>query len=204
MPPRSANTVGAPPTDSTPSATSLSEPASAAGHSSATSPSTGSFTRSSGTCVSRTTSSAIRFSGVCPYHGDCFEGLASGRALKARYGAPGDEIRDPDAWQLEASYIALGLLNVISVLSPQRIVIGGGVLKQPSLLPLVRESLSELARGYFDARELNDAIDSFVVSPELGERAGVLGALELARLAFTRRSADLQLSDGPPFIRRAR
>jgi fructokinase len=143
------------------------------------------------------------FPGTCPYHGDCFEGLASGRALKARYGAPGEEIRDPDAWRLEASYIALGLLNVISVLSPQRIIVGGGVMKQSSLLPLVRENLSELARGYFDTPELNDEIDSFVVSPALGERAGVLGALELARLASYTSSPDPLLSDEPPYMSHA-
>jgi fructokinase len=124
------------------------------------------------------------FAGVCPYHGDCFEGLASGRALQDRFGVPAEEIDDPGAWRLEAEYIALGLMNIISVLSPQRIVLGGGVTKQESLLPLVRERLRELAGGYFAAPELNDGLASFIVSPVLGERAGVLGALELARLAF--------------------
>jgi fructokinase len=126
------------------------------------------------------------FPGICPYHGDCFEGLASGNALGARYGLPAEKLDDPEAWRLEASYIALGLLNVISVLSPQRIVIGGGVMKQPSLLPLVHQSLVELAGGYFDTPALTDGIDSFVVAPALGDRAGVLGALELARLVLDR------------------
>jgi fructokinase len=123
------------------------------------------------------------FDGVCPYHGDCFEGLASGGALHARWGRPPEEIDDDDAWLLEAEYIALGLVNVISTLSPQRIVVGGGVMNAPSLLPLVRGRVRELAGGYFDAPELGDAIDDYIVAPALGDRAGVLGAIELARLA---------------------
>ena len=123
------------------------------------------------------------FEGVCPYHGDCFEGLASGGALRARWGRPPEEIDDEDAWLLEADYIALGLVNVISTLSPQRIVVGGGVMNATSLLPLVRGRVRELAGGYFDAPELGEAIDEYIVPPALGDRAGVLGAIELARLA---------------------
>src|SRR5205823_3034293 len=81
--------------------------------------------------------------------------------------------------RLEADYLALGLMNAVAVLSPQRIVVGGGVMKQPSLLPLVRRRVAELAAGYFDAPELGPAIDDYVVAPALGDRAGVLGALEL-------------------------
>ena len=72
---------------------------------------------------------------------------------------------------------------MISTLSPQRTVIGGGVMKEPSLLPLVRRRVTELAAGYFDAPELAAEIDDFIVPPALGDRAGVLGAFELARLA---------------------
>jgi fructokinase len=124
------------------------------------------------------------FDGVCPYHGDCFEGLASGDAILARWGRPPEELDDDRVWELEAEYIALGLVNVISTLSPQRIVVGGGVMHQASLLPLVRRRVVELAAGYFDAPELGEAIDEYVVSPALGDRAGVLGALELARLTL--------------------
>jgi fructokinase len=126
------------------------------------------------------------FDGICPYHGDCFEGLASGRAMEARFGAPGEELDDPAAWQLEAEYIALGLVNVISVLSPERIILGGGVARNASLLPIVRERLRELAGGYFAAPELDGQLESFVVPPALGDRAGVLGAFELARFARAR------------------
>ncbi len=103
------------------------------------------------------------FAGSCPFHGDCFEGLASGTALEAR-GAP--------AWELEAEYLALGLVNVVSLLSPQRIILGGGVLKQPGLLDDVRARVTVLLAGYVDAPD--------IVAPELGDRAGVLGALALA------------------------
>ena len=123
------------------------------------------------------------FDGACPYHGDCLEGLASGDAIRARWGRPAQEITDERAWELEAEYLALGLVNVICTLSPERIIVGGGVMNAPSLLPLVRRRLSDLAGGYFDAPELGDAIDEYVVAPALGDRAGVLGALELARLA---------------------
>jgi fructokinase len=125
------------------------------------------------------------FAGVCPYHGDCFEGLASGEAIRQRWGRPGQELTDPAVWELESEYLALGLMNVICTLSPQRIILGGGVPKKPTLLPLVRRRLQELLAGYFNAPELTrpDAIDQYIVPPGLGDQAGVLGAIELARRA---------------------
>ena len=79
------------------------------------------------------------FAGSCPFHGDCLEGLASGGAIRARWGRPAEELADEDAWRLEAEYLAYGLVNALCVVSPERIVIGGGVLKRPGLLGLVRE-----------------------------------------------------------------
>jgi fructokinase len=128
------------------------------------------------------------FDGACPYHGDCFEGLASGDALRARWGRSPEEIADETAWLLEAEYLALGLQNVICTLSPQKITVGGGVMKEPALLPLVRSRVQALASGYFDAPELGAAIDEYIVPPALGDRAGVLGALELARRAVLTRA----------------
>jgi fructokinase len=124
-----------------------------------------------------------RFDGVCPFHGDCFEGLASGGAMRERWGRPAEELDDPEPWELEAEYLALGLANVVCTLSPQRIVLGGGVMQQPGLLALVRSRLREVLAGYIAAPELSEAIDGFVVAPGLGDRAGVLGAIELARRA---------------------
>jgi len=128
------------------------------------------------------------FDGACPYHGDCFEGLASGDALRARWGRSAEEIADESAWLLEAEYLALGLQNVICTISPQKIILGGGVMKEPALLPHVRSCVQALASGYFDAPELGAAIDEYIVPPALGDRAGVLGALELARRAVLTRA----------------
>ncbi len=124
------------------------------------------------------------FAGVCPFHGDCFEGLASGSSLLERWGKPAEELTDrPEVWELEAEYVALGVVNVICTVSPERVILGGGVMKQPALLPLVRTRVQELLAGYVSAPELSDGIGAYLVTPALGDRAGVLGALELARLA---------------------
>lgn len=93
------------------------------------------------------------FDGVCPYHGTCFEGLASGNAMHARWGRPPAELHDERAWLLEAEYLALGFVNVICALSPQRIVVGGGVMKETSLLPLVHRRVLELLAGYLRDRK---------------------------------------------------
>ena len=114
------------------------------------------------------------FAGVCPYHGDCWEGLASGRALEARWGRPASELDDPAVWELEAHYLALGLVSVISVLSPEVILIGGGVTSRAELLLLVRREVAALLNGYLSASPA-------ISLPELGSRAGVLGAIALAQ-----------------------
>ena len=121
------------------------------------------------------------FHGACPYHGDCLDGLASGRALRERWGASPETLPpDHPAWPLEAEYLALGLVAIIGVLSPQRIVLGGGVMQQPTLLPRVRRRVVELLAGYVRAAAVVDDIEHYIVPPALGERAGVLGALALA------------------------
>jgi fructokinase len=124
------------------------------------------------------------FDGICPYHGDCLEGLASGEAIRARWGSAAEENVAEHIWHLEAEYLALGLVNVICTLSPQRIVLGGGVMGQPQLLPLVRRQVSELLAGYIEALQLQGTLDDYLVAPALGDRAGVLGSLELARSLF--------------------
>jgi len=123
------------------------------------------------------------FAGICPYHGDCLEGLASGEAVRQRWGQPGQELSADAAWELEAEYLALALVNVTCVLSPERIIVGGGVATQPTLLPLVRQRLRELLAGYLRVPELTQprALDRFIVTPELGGNSGVVGAIELAR-----------------------
>jgi len=127
------------------------------------------------------------YPGACPFHGDCLEGLASGPALRARWKmAPRELPSAHPAWALEAEYLALGLHNLVCTLSPRRIVIGGGVLHQPCLLPMVRAELARLLNGYIEAVEIVEEMESFLVLPELGDRAGVLGALVLAEEAAGR------------------
>ena len=122
------------------------------------------------------------FDGICPYHGDCLEGLASGEAIRQRWGRPGQELSGPAVWEVEAEYIALALVNVVCLLSPQRIIVGGGVARQPTLLPMARKRLRELLAGYLRAPELTDpdGVDGYVVAPQLGGEAGVIGAIQLA------------------------
>jgi len=124
------------------------------------------------------------FDGACPFHADCLEGLASGPALQARWGVPSRELpADHPGIALEARYLALGLANWVCTLSPQRIVMGGGVMQHAHLFPLIRQELLRLLNGYIEAREITDCMDRYVVPAGLGSRAGVLGALVLAEEA---------------------
>jgi fructokinase len=113
------------------------------------------------------------FPGCCPYHGDCLEGLASGPALRARYGSAAEEWpADHPGWELEARYLALGLANLACAFAPRRILMGGGVMQHPPLFDLIRVELSQLLNAYVQIPE--------ILPPHLGTRAGVLGALVLA------------------------
>lgn len=122
------------------------------------------------------------FPGVCPYHGDCWEGLASGLAIEARWGRSAVDLAGDEAvWELEARYLALGLVCVICVLSPERIVLGGGVLSAPGLLPLVHREIGTLMNGYLDNAAVGDGIADYVTLPQLGSLSGVLGGIGLAQ-----------------------
>jgi len=124
------------------------------------------------------------FDGVCPFHGDCFEGLASGPALEKRWGVKAEMLPlDHPAWDLEAEYIALALVSYICMFSPEKIIIGGGVSQQPQVLPLVRQKTQALLNGYVQSPVILTDIDTYIVPPGLGGRAGVLGAIALAQLA---------------------
>lgn len=127
---------------------------------------------------------AVPFAGSCPWHGDCLEGLASGRAIEARWGMPAERLPvEHVGWELEARYIALGILNIACVVSPDRVIAGGGVFDHPTLLESVRGHLRDLVGGYLETPLLRDGIDRYVVSPELGDDAGVLGAIAMAELS---------------------
>jgi fructokinase len=124
------------------------------------------------------------FPGSCPFHGDCFEGLATGPALKKRWGQPAETLPpDHPAWDLEATYIAYALAAYITVLSPQRIVIGGGVAQQSQMFPLIHRKVPQILNGYIHSPQILEHIENYIVPPGLGGRAGVLGAIALAELA---------------------
>jgi fructokinase len=121
------------------------------------------------------------YKGQCPFHNDCFEGLANGPAMQERWGKPAETLpADHPAWALEAHYIALALMNYICVLSPQKLILGGGVMQQPQLFPLVREEVRNLLNGYIRAKEIMKDNPFYIVPPKLGKQAGVLGAVALA------------------------
>lgn len=121
------------------------------------------------------------FAGACEWHGDCLEGLAAAPALRARWGADPTALPDDHpAWKMEAHYLAHGLAAIVATLTPQRIVLGGGVMRRAPLPGLVRARLRALLGGYLPVPALGDGIDEFVVSPGLGERSGLVGVLALA------------------------
>jgi fructokinase len=126
------------------------------------------------------------FLGDCPFHKDCLEGLASGAAMKNRWGRPAKDLPpEHPAWTLEADYLALALHTWVCTLSPQRIIMGGGVMQNPSLFLMIRERLKALLNGYIPLREVTEQIDEYVVPPHLGGHSGVLGAMLLAKEAHT-------------------
>ena len=125
------------------------------------------------------------FAGVCGYHGDCLEGLASAPAIAARWRKAPESLPDEHpAWALEAQYLALGLVGIVSVLSPRRIIVGGGVMRRTGLLSMIRARVVDLLGGYVPAAAVAKDIDDYIVAPGLGDRSGVLGAIAVARDAI--------------------
>ena len=125
------------------------------------------------------------FAGVCPYHGDCLEGMAAGPALAARWNAKGYELpRDHKAWEIEAFYIAQAVTGMILTVSPKKIILGGGVMKQSQLFPYVRDEVRRNLNGYVGAKEIISDIDHYIVPPGLGDNAGLCGALALGITAL--------------------
>ncbi len=126
------------------------------------------------------------YAGRCPYHKDCFEGLCAGPAIEERWGRKGAELADVDkVWELEAYYIAQALVDYVVLLSPQRIILGGGVMHQTHLLPLIRREFDRRLGGYIQTRELKD-LDSYIVCQSLEDRQGIMGALKLAMMELER------------------
>lgn len=125
------------------------------------------------------------YEGCCPFHGDCLEGLACGPAIEKRWGKRAEELpAEHPAWALEAHYLALGLANWVCTLSPKRMVLGGGVMQQQWIFPLIRAELLQILNGYVRSKNLIEDVDQYIVPPKLGNRSGIAGALVLAEQAF--------------------
>ena len=118
-----------------------------------------------------------KFEGVCRIHGDCWEGLASGPAMHARWGIQADKISpDHEAWKKEAQLLAFGIINIISNHSPDKIVLGGGVMSQHHLFEMIRLNVKKMWNGYTPLGPLSDLI----LEPALGKDSGIVGSLCLS------------------------
>lgn len=121
------------------------------------------------------------FEGLCPYHCDCLEGLAAGPALEKRYGKKAQELTNNDqVWEIEAHYLAQALMSYTLTLSPEKIILGGGVMKQAQLFPLIRDKFIRLMNDYVQTPDMEE----FIVSPQLKDDAGITGCLILAQRAL--------------------
>lgn len=125
------------------------------------------------------------FNGPCPYHGNCFETLASGPSIEKRWGKKGEElIKNKEVWELEAYYIGQALCNCIVCYSPKKIILGGGVMHNEELFKLIRKETLNNLNGYIKKDEILNDIDNYIVSPKLKDNAGIIGCAQLGRLAL--------------------
>jgi fructokinase len=121
------------------------------------------------------------YQGKCPYHHDCFEGLAAGPALEERWGEKGINLAGrQEVWDLEGYYIAQAIMQYVLILSPKRIIVGGGVMKQKQVFSSIYKYLPEFVNGYVDMPDLS----TYIVSPGLGDNAGIVGSFMLADRAL--------------------
>ncbi|MFT8321700.1 MAG: ROK family protein [Bacillus sp. (in: firmicutes)] len=125
------------------------------------------------------------FTGRCPYHGDCLEGLASGPAIEARWGTSAKHLSEKEeVWDIEGYYIAQALMQYILILSPERIILGGGVMNQSHVFSAIYKYLQEFLNGYLAFPELSSNMAEYIVKPGLGDQAGITGAILLAKKAW--------------------
>ena len=119
-----------------------------------------------------------KYQGACPYHKNCLEGIASGPAIEERWGKKAYELENnEELWKIEAFYLAQAVMTYTLILSPERIVLGGGAMKQLQLFPLIRKELEQLMKNYVSMPNLNE----YIVPPVLGDNAGITGCLLLAQ-----------------------
>ncbi len=125
------------------------------------------------------------FAGSCPYHGDCLEGIAAGPAIERRWKMKGSELPlDHPAWAIEAYYIAQAVAGTILTLSPKKVILGGGVMKQEQLYPLIRTEVLRQLNGYVNDKTILEEINQYIVPPGLGDNAGLCGSLALGLRAM--------------------
>ena len=123
------------------------------------------------------------YKGHCPNHAACFEGMASGPAIQDRWGKPAKDLKDmPEVWELEAKYIAQALMDITMTLSPQKIILGGGVMSQTQLFPLVRKYVAEYINDYITTKELRN-MNAYITPAALNGNQGIMGAIKLAVMA---------------------
>lgn len=117
--------------------------------------------------------------GICPYHKNCLEGFASGPSIEARWGAKAADLSDRrEVWELEGYYIAQALADYILLLSPRKIILGGGVMHQSQLFPFIRKKVKEILGGYILTKELQD-MDRYIVPASLKDNQGIMGCIRL-------------------------
>ena len=122
--------------------------------------------------------------GNCPYHGPCLEGMAAGPAIEKRWGVPARELPpEHPAWALESDYLAQLCATAMFTFSPERIILGGGVMQQEFLFPLIREKTLKLLNGYLCHPAVDNGLADYIVAPGLGTASGMTGAYLLAREA---------------------
>jgi len=122
------------------------------------------------------------FRGACPYHGDCFEGLASGPAVQARFGQRAETLNNADPfWDVEAGYIAYALANYILTFAPKKIILGGGIMQNDFIFTKIRAGTKALLNNYLNHAVLLNDMHEYIVPPALGNRSGVLGAITLIK-----------------------
>lgn len=127
------------------------------------------------------------YEGFCPFHKNCMEGLAAGPAIEGRWGKKAVALADrKEVWEMEAEYIAQALVDYLMLFSPQRMILGGGVMHQTQLLPLIREKFHKLLNGYIKTKELED-LDSYIVVQSLDDKQGIMGALKLGLMELERK-----------------
>lgn len=121
---------------------------------------------------------------ICPYHSHCLEGLAAGPSIEKRWGAKAVELTErSEVWELESQYLAQAIVNLILTVSPKRIILGGGVMHQEQLFPLIRKKVPELMNGYIRTPQMQN-MDTYIVPASLQDNQGIMGGLRLAELAL--------------------